>query len=630
MKSFLQIIFLSIVGLFPYEKAFAQYDLYTERILNFHSDLVVDSLSNLTVTEKIRVNALGVQIQRGIFRVLPNQRNIQEKTFYVKYKILSVKRDGKEEDYHTRKENGNFVIYIGNKDVNLDRGIYEYELTYETRNQIGFFEDFDELYWNVNGNYWVFPIDQISATVHLPDGSKIIQNACYKGVYRSSTQDCSVEILSKTSLKWSAKKLSPAEGLTIAIGIEKGLIQEPVIPFYLKKENLMKILGGILGVLLVYFAIQWYRFGIDPPQPTIIPLFHPPRNLSPASMGYLYNGKYSNKYLTAAIVNLAVKGYLKITEIDTKKLLGLLNKKSYKITKIKSEHYLLSEEEISVLNNISGSLTIDGEYDSNIYSMVVNFQEKIKSKHQKLLHSGNNRKKVILPFLLISLVYFFLLFSAYIHLYNDGKFIIGCILYVVLFVIYTIILSVPTLRYISFWVWIIPLAPLLVFVGIYLLYKSLDAFDLAYLFLSGSLFLLTLFKYLVEKPHIDLIRIKSEIEGFKMYLTTAESKLLQYHNHPNLTPKVFEKLLPYAIILGVDDIWGEKFGKLLEQNNMEYKSSWYTGSYHGFTSSFSSTFGKSFTSTIVSSSTTPSSSGSGSGGGGFSGGGGGGGGGGGW
>lgn len=630
MKGFLPIIFLGLVGLFPCEKAFAQYDLYTERILNFHSDLVVDSLSNLTVTEKIRVNALGVQIQRGIYRALPDQRNIQEKTFYVKYKVLSVKRDGKEEEYQTRKENGNFVIYIGDKDVILDRGIYEYELTYETKNQIGFFEDFDELYWNVNGNYWEFPVDTISARVYFPKGSKILQQSCYKGLYGSTGQDCKVESLSETSLKWSAQRLTASEGMTIAVGIEKGIIQEPELPFFLKSENLMKILGGILGLILVFFGIQWYRFGIDPRQPTVIPLFHPPRNLSPASMGYLYNGKYSNKYLTAAIVNLAVKGYLKITEVEKKTLLGLFTKKDYKITKIKSDPYLLSEEEISILNSISGTLDIDGEYDSKVNAMVLNFQELVKKKHKKLLHSGDNRKKVILPFLMISLVFFFILISAYIHLYNDGKLILGCILYVVLFVMYSIILSYPTLRYISFGVWIIPLAPLLVFLGIYLLIKSLDAFDLAYLFLSGSFFLLTVFKYLVEKPHIDFMRIKSEIEGFKMYLTTAESKLLQYHNHPNLTPSVFEKLLPYAIVLGVDEIWGEKFEKLLEQNKREYQSSWYAGSYHGFTINFSTNFAKSFTSTIVSSSTTPSSSGSGSGGGGFSGGGGGGGGGGGW
>src|SRR5690606_15611743 len=146
-----------------------------------------------------------------------------------------------EESFHTARENGNYVIYIGNKDVILDRGIYVYELKYETHNQIGFFEDFDELYWNVNGNYWQFPVDTISATVQMPEGSKIIQNSCYKGFYGSEGQDCKVEALSDSSLKWSATRLTASEGLTIAVGIEKGIIQEPELPTFLQTENLLKI-----------------------------------------------------------------------------------------------------------------------------------------------------------------------------------------------------------------------------------------------------------------------------------------------------------------------------------------------------------------------------------------------------
>ncbi len=611
---------------------FAQnYSNFQERIIDFHTEIVVDTTSKITVTEKIKVQANNLNIQRGIYRTLPTKRNVQEKTFYVKYDIKSVKKDGVEEPFHSTHENGNYVIYIGDKDVYLPPSVYEYEIVYETYRQVGFFEDFDELYWNSTGNYWNFPIESASATIHLPEGTKMLQNACYTGQYRSSGNSCDVKILSPTTIQWTAKNLSSGEGLTVAVGFSKGIVHEPELPAALKTNNLSKILGGFSGLLLAFFGFLWYRFGIDPKKPTVVPQFKPPMSHSPASIGYLNNGKYNHNLLTATFINLAVKGLIKIEETSKSQFFGLTKSTSYKIIKLKNDAANITTEERNLLNSIYGTLTIDGEYNSSIASLVNEFRENVTDKNKPLIHKGNNRNKLIVPFLVISGIYWLVLIFSYLNLFNINKLIFGIFLYVGMFLYYIFIYATPTLRYKSLFFWIWPLLPL---GGFFLYWKFIDnqiePFNLAYVFLIVSFILLSFFKFFIERPDPEYLQQVSLIEGFKMYLSAAENQLIKFHNPPKMTPELFEKMLPYAMVLGVDGIWGEKFNNYLKTNNREYKNDWFTGGMHGFTSNIGNSFSDGFSRSIASSTIAPSSSGSGSGGGGFSGGGGGGGGGGGW
>ena len=119
-----------------------------------------------------------------------------------------------------------------------------------------------------------------------------------------------------------------------------------------------------------------------------------------------------------------------------------------------------------------------------------------------------------------------------------------------------------------------------------------------------------------------------------MYLGTAEQELLEAAHPPARTPELFEKFLPYALALGVENAWAEKFQDVLARAALEkggYRPGWYRGGAWGAmgASAFAASLGSSFSSALSSASTPPGSR-SGSGGGGSSGGGGGGGGGGGW
>jgi len=641
MKKWLQLFLLQFFFM-----AFAQNEgeranqlsiIGSEKIISFHSDIEVDKNSGITVTENIKVYSLGNNIKRGIFRALPLSRNLNNKTQKVKYDIISVKKNGADENYHEKKEDGYLKIYAGNKDVILDPGTYDYEIKYKAENQIGFFPKYDEFYWNVNGTYWDFDVDSISAKVTLPENAGIIQNSCYTGEYGSNAQNCTVNILSDHSIEWSASGLRANEGLTVAVGFKKGIMVPPPPPTTLEKYGIL--VGGcilFLG-LIMYLYSTWRKYGIDPETPTVYPQFNVPENLSPASLGYINSESFKNKYLTAAVVSLAVKGYIKIVEGEDSGLLGFFNTKTFTLEKLKEADESLPKEEINLMNSLfsghENTVKFDGKYDSKIETAVRNFKETLRFQHEEFLNEGNNTKKLLFPWLVISLLYGLGLFISYTILPEFERVFAGVLLYIILFIAFVLIAFLT--KKISWKLLFLVPIPLSIVLGIggVISQEGTNAqtvnFSACYIFLALTFSAMVLYQYLIKQPSKEKLRKKSLIEGFKMYMGAAENEQLKFHNPPQMTPQVFETLLPFAMVMGVDQIWGQKFDDLLKRTSTEYHNTWYYGGVMNHYA-FANTLNSSLTQSIQSASTQPSSSGSGSGGGGFSGGGGGGGGGGGW
>lgn len=610
----------------------------TERIIYFHSDIDVNKNSGLAVTEKIKVHSLGENIKRGIFRTLPLSRDLNDRTQKVKYNIVSVTKNGQNEDFHEEIEDGFLKIYLGNKDVILSPGVYDYEIKYTTEKQIGFFDKYDELYWNVNGNAWDFPVDSISVKVNLPQGAGIIQNSCYKGTYGTNSQDCKASLLSDHSIEWSAEKLGSGEGLTIAVGFKKGIMLPPPPPTFLEKFGVLIVGIFIFFGLLYYYYSTWKKYGIDPEKPTVYPQFNAPDDLSPASLGYIESEMFKNKYLTAALVNLAIKGYVQIIENEDSGIFGLFKSKQFTVKRLKNADQNLPKEEINLMNSLFpegiDNVKFDGKYDSKIEQAVRSFQASLKFQHDKFLNEGNNSKKLILPGIVITLVYFLGLFVSYTIFPESEKVAIGVFLFFALLIAFVI--AVLIFKFYAGLFKIFLIFPVIAFIvlGILILKGSdftIDNnFNICYIFIVLSFMSMVIYQFLIKRPSEEKLRKKSLIEGFKMYMGAAENQLLQFHNPPEMTLESFEKLLPFAMVLGVDEIWGKKFDDLLQKMSYEYQNNWYVGSTMNHFA-LASVLNSSLTNSIQSSAVQPSSSGSsGSGGGGFSGGGGGGGGGGGW
>ena len=203
----------------------------SERVISFHSDIIIDTSSTISVTESIKIYSNGTVFKRGITRTIPTI-GIDSTGNRVKHdlKIISVEKDGRPSKYHTEKQSGSITIYVGERDVFLTEGEYEYTINYSMSGQIRFFNEYDELYWNVNGFDWAFPFGEVSSKITLPSGGEIIQSTCYTGAYGSVSQNCSTEELSENSVRISAESLYPGENLTVAVGFEKGIVNQPPPP----------------------------------------------------------------------------------------------------------------------------------------------------------------------------------------------------------------------------------------------------------------------------------------------------------------------------------------------------------------------------------------------------------------
>ena len=179
-----------------------------ERIYTHHSDIVVDTTGIIRVSEKIKIYANGDLFKRGITRALPTTRkDIDGNRIRIDYTILEVYKNGEKESYFTERESGELMIYVGNKNKMLSPGYYDYEIIYESAGQIGFFEEFDELGWNVNGES-NRPIDRVSCEVHLPKNTAILSHRCYTGAFGSANDsDCTSESESNGVFRASASNL---------------------------------------------------------------------------------------------------------------------------------------------------------------------------------------------------------------------------------------------------------------------------------------------------------------------------------------------------------------------------------------------------------------------------------------
>jgi len=551
----------------------------SERITSFHTDLTVAVDGTLTITEAINIHAAGVEFKRGIVRRLPlrftdhNGRNHR-----VQYELTAVQIFGATSPYHTATEGDDFVIYVGSEGNFLEPGDYPYRITYTTKGQVGFFPEYDEIYWNVNGNGWAFYIDSISAVIHLPPTAQVRQTACYTGTFGSTENACTDSILNGHTVRFSGRSLGYYEGLTVAVGFQKGVVAEPPPPT-VWEQYAVPIVGSLITLLLLlYYFITWARHGRDPDMPTVIPLFEPPDGLSPASVATVMNGGPDNSHITPAMISLAVKGFLRIDEKKEDVLLGLFTKRTYIIVKLRAGTDLPREEQ-ELLNRMFGNgqqrYEIDGSYDPSVQSMASAFRGTLNGQWQDFLGKGRNWR---------------------------------------------------------FW-WIPLLTASVCFISLMVLHNQyLGDNDVVYIaaFLVANVIIFLLYVYLIQRPSEEKQALRSRLLGFKMYLSAAEEKQLQHFNPPTMTPEVFERFLPYAIAFKVEKVWGDRFQGMISRAVVDpnYRPGWYGGSISNF-GSFSRHMNSSLSSSVQSSSTPPSKSG-GSSGGGSSGGGGGGGGGGGW
>jgi uncharacterized membrane protein YgcG len=622
-----------------------------ERILHFDSNVTVNDDGSMLVRETIKVQSAGESMKHGIYRFFPTasqSRLGMRKT--ATFEIVNLQRDNVPEVYHQEDGQDGETVYFGSSNSRLPPGVHTYVFTYRTSRQLGFFPDHDELYWNVTGDGWKFPIDLATATVVLPQRvrNEVTGLDGYTGYASDKGKDFTAARDAESNPVFRAQNLYPSQGLTIVVAWPKGLIQEPTQEekrkqFVADNQAIVVGLAG-LAIALLYYVVAWMLVGRDPKAGAIVPLYEPQDNLSPAGMRFLERMGFDGKAFTAAILGLASKGYLTIAR--DKHTYTLMRKPGYGEveSKLPADEKVLAEKLFS-----SGATVHLTEHNVILQSAQTVLKTSLKHQEEKIYFVTNQR--YLWPGVLLTAI------AVAVMIVIGGGAALGIFMSIWL-TGWTFGVSVLMINVFHAWkavsagagagsvlgalfitAFSIPFLGGEVF-GILRLWSFVGTLPVAITFLGIAA--AVLFHFLLKAPTKAGRALMDRVEGFRMFMKAVDSDRIQrLAPPPEKTPELFERFLPYALALDVEHAWASQFSSVLAMatapagssghSTSGYSPSWYSGaglasfSPTDFTSSFSSSF-----SSAVSAASAPTPSSSGSGGGGSSGGGGGGGGGGGW
>ncbi len=297
-------------------------------IQHFDEQILINSDGTIDVTENITAQFIGTN-WHGIYRSIPVEYTTPQGLNYTLFlDVLSVtdsdghklKYEQSHQGHYTR-----FKIYVPDAD-NSTRTVV---LTYRVLDALSFYEDHDELYWNVTGNEWDAPIESASANIVLPSGVTGLHAIAYTGVFASRAQDAQVNVSDNAVEIQTTRALGFHEGLTAVVGFDKGFVHPPgaaARAILFLRSNWPFFLP--IGVFVAMFYLWWTR-GRDPEHGSITVQYDPPDNLSPGECGTLVDNEASMRDITATLVDLAVKGYITIEQKDESHLLGLSHSKGY-------------------------------------------------------------------------------------------------------------------------------------------------------------------------------------------------------------------------------------------------------------------------------------------------------------
>jgi len=611
-----------------------------EEIRAYASDITMAVDGTVTVIETLTVNAEGNEIRRGIYRDIPVVMAGRDGgKVRPDFDVLDVQRNGQPETYRVERMGDFQRIWIGDPDVFLNYGNHSYTITYSMSRMARAFEDHDELYWNVTGNYWVFPILSAQAMVHLPDGARISGVSAYTGPVGSTKQSAEIRRLTDQTVSFKTTRvLGPGEGLTIAVSFDKGIIEFPTGVAALTqqvadlRDSIIPVLAALLAA--AYNALAWFRVGRDPEKGVIFPRFHAPAGFSPALVHYIHKWGFSDggwTALTAAIFNLGVKGLITIDNSTKNLRMAVTGKLPAEPLPPGEEvmfEYLQGRDAV-VINKSTGPALAKRR---NAFTTAI-------TQENRLVWFKNNTGYSVLGYLLgIGLLAGMVFLDILDPLWLVGSVALG----ILLSSLGGLISKGFQKRYLS-----------RVFIAIWVLIAGVNIVGLAFESLTSltinvasvsavSIVIVTIvFAFLMRAPTLQGRKVMDEIDGLKMYLETAEKERMNMSDVPPMTVERFERLLPFAIALEVEKPWSEHFEAELARHAVvdapdNYAPRWYSGSSVGATRNVASNMStavsaaaSSMTAAMVAAQPVQSSS-SGSSGGGSSGGGGGGGGGGGW
>ena len=493
----------------------------TVSIRDFHAELDVLPDSSLDVTETIQVDFTGAR--NGIYRTIPVEYEGPGGFNYSLFltDITATDSDGASLRIEKQRHAGNLQLKFHVPAAeDTSRNI---SLHYRVRDGLRFFEDHDELYWNVTGTGWDVLIESASAHVILPGGVTGLRAANYTGFLGSRLQDARVDILGSNIDIRSQRPLALHEGLTIVAGWDKGFVHEPAgsekVAQFLQSNWPLFVPAGVF-VLMFWL---WYTRGREPRVGAIAVQYEPPAGLSPGEAGALVDDKAGIRDITATLVDLAVRGFIVIEEKEVSHLMGLYSNKEYvfHLNKKPTEWTGAKSYELLLLNGIFGAPLVGVRDEVALSELQNRFYKNLPGIRRAILES------------LVQHGYFAYRPDIVRQAYILAAAVTGALLY--LFGQY---LAEHT--------------------GVQPLSFSVAAI-LTGLAIAG-------FGWFMPTRTVDGVRALHDTLGFENFLSHVEGDHLA---RTPQSPANFEKYLPFAMALGVEKRWVGAFDGMLQQ------PSWY-------------------------------------------------------
>ncbi len=549
-----------------------------------------DKDGSLSIREELDyVKPRGVK-KRGIFRELPTKVREGAITARRDYTLTLATRNGAKETVTPQSNDGTILWRLGRADVFLEEGVQKYVLEYNSGDWIFRNDDMDEVYWNIWGEYWDYPLKSLTGRIILPEGASAKQVAAYSGRFGRKENDILITQKGNVIEFRSMSPLAAREATTLSVGVEKGIF-DPLSAGeararWWRANGALLGLGFLSPVLLAFYFLNWSKVGRDPAKPPVFARYEPPKNYSAAAAHRItHKGVRGDAALISTLLSLAIKGRIKIDVTKKETVLTRLPSASHKNTRLNPEESSLFK---SAFARGIDEIRLRKKTPNPLFHRAhLTFESQLNRAYSTDYHRVN-MKYIIMG----------------IALTGGG--------------VAAIISSFSTPSSLIFW-------------GL----------------IGGLILLNLLFMFLMPAPTKKGAQINSEIEGFKLYLETAEKLRLNSaeigtDQVPPMTLERYESFLPYAVALDVEKPWTKHFEKTLPEIAETYRPNYYNshrggGFGRGGARGISRDIVKSLSSGVssarpIQTSSSGGSSGGGgfSSGGGFSGGGGGGGGGGSW
>jgi len=517
-------------------------------ITSFDATYTINADRTISVVEQIDVD-FGPLQKHGIYRDIPItyrktlDAGMQVAAGKVKVDIDQIAvTDGDGRELGLRVTRGaDARLRIGDADRTVS-GPQRYILRYRLERGLGFFEDHDELYWQVTGTGWPVPILKSRATVTLGVGSPadaLPWDAwCYAGWAESNDNSrCTAAADGKGSWEFTTGRLDPGEGLTMVASFPKGIILAPT-----ETEEIMSTLGvvwplGVPMVMLGFMTWLWRTRGRDPEQGTVVPYWKTPKDLRPGPAGTLWDQSSDMNDIVATLLDLTVRGFVRIKEVESDGLLGGLDQHGFAGKLLKKLGITQTDWELERIN-ASGegglapyeTLVLDGVFEGGTTRRMSDLNNEFYTQVPKI-HK-----------------------ALYETVVAEGLFTAS-----------------PQKVRVAYGV----LGVVIMAVGVAIGAALSNGVLVAGGVLSGIVVLA--FARAMPARTLKGARQWEQLRGLEEYVRRAEKLELEMSQGPERTTQLFEELLPFAVALRVSDIWVKQFAPILAAT----PPTWYVGSTPG-------------------------------------------------